>query len=152
MDITQRVFVLKHSKCIKTLIQNVSLQVCGADEPTPVGAGHSGRRGLQVCPHRGEKEILLPGGPTEFCHQTAHQLPLQGDALSRTIITVISIFKAHNIVSCWLDSRVLHTVCYCLSNRRVILFYSPRSGNFCPRSCRLGNSPVPSPPSSRNGP
>lgn len=58
--------------------------VRGVDESSPRRAGHAGRRRLQVSAHRGEEAILLPGGQTVLCHQTAHQLPLQGDLFTFT--------------------------------------------------------------------
>lgn len=58
--------------------------VRGVDESSPRRAGRTGRHGLQVRAHRGEEAILLPGGQTVLCYQTAHQLPLQGDLFTFT--------------------------------------------------------------------
>jgi len=62
--------------------------VCGVDEPSPRRAGHTGCLGLQVCAHRGKETVLLPGGQTVLCHQTAHQLPLQGDGFTFTYLFI----------------------------------------------------------------
>lgn len=58
--------------------------VCGVDESPPRWAGRTGCHGLQVCTHWGKETVLLPGGPTVLCYQTAHKLPLQGDLFTFT--------------------------------------------------------------------
>lgn len=56
--------------------------VCRADEPSPGRAGRAGCHGLQVRADGGKEAVLLPGGPTVLCDQTAHQLSLQGDRVT----------------------------------------------------------------------
>lgn len=71
------------SACVRMLrfaVRSLWLSsVCGVDESSPRRAGRTGCHRLQVCAHRGKETILLPGGQTVLCYQTAHQLPLQGD-------------------------------------------------------------------------
>lgn len=75
------------------------LAVCGADESTSGRAGHAGRCGLQVSAHRGEETLLLPGGQTVLCHQTAHQLPLQGDRVTYSMLA--SPVRTVDIYTCF---------------------------------------------------
>lgn len=68
----------KGHRAFQTRIPRFHSPVCRADESSPRRAGRAGCHGLQVGADRGKEAILLPGGPTVLCDQTAHQLSLQG--------------------------------------------------------------------------